>query len=359
IMVDLLLELVEACHGTDPLSSVKKVLLGPFVRLPIEELTDEAVFQAKAVFAELSSAWLESGFSMFLAQFLQTKFWKTAVFQTLCSSEALYDDLMQVVEKILYIRDPHQMSKSLRLLKIEEVDERISAHPHGVQIMTIHASKGLEFETVFALGLASRTPAEDKPEAELKELDAEKMRQFYVALTRAKRRLYIPVAREQSGKTHRLGEASPVELFLERTAPDLESFTHVYLNQIAFDLLPYATSAPAALVPPPPNNHFFKPFFLQSFTSLAQVSGERKSVSDALLPSSAETGIIIHRILERFFDQKIALGELIAQEIKGSHLESYAAVIQTMIDKVLDLPLDGFCLLDLDRTCVMPEMEFL
>ena len=139
---------------------------------------------------------------MFLAQFLQTKFWKRSVFQTLCSTEALYDDLMQIVEKIVYIRDPHQMIKSLQLLKIEEVDERISAHPHGVQIMTIHASKGLEFETVFAIGLASRTPAEDKPEEELKELDAEKMRQFYVALTRAKRRLYIPVA--QAGKTRKI-----------------------------------------------------------------------------------------------------------------------------------------------------------
>jgi hypothetical protein len=31
----------------DSLSSVKKVLLGPFVRLPIEELTEEMVFNAK------------------------------------------------------------------------------------------------------------------------------------------------------------------------------------------------------------------------------------------------------------------------------------------------------------------------
>ena len=303
IMVDLLLELIEACHGADPLSSVKKVLLGPFVRLPIEELTDEAVFQAKAIFADLSLVWLDSGFSAFLAQFLQTKLWKVAVFQTLCSSEDLYDDLMQIVEKMLYIRDPHQMSKSLQLLKIEEVDERISAHPHGVQIMTVHASKGLEFETVFALGLASRTPADDKPEEELKELDAEKMRQFYVALTRAKSRLYIPVARELSGKRVALGEASPVELFLKEPRPILRHL-HMFISIKSSSILPYAQSTSAPLVPPLSNHHFFKPFFLQSFTSLAQTSGERKSVTDQSLPSSAETGIIIHRILERFFDQK-------------------------------------------------------
>lgn len=359
IMVDLLLELIDACHGADSLSSVKKVLLGLFVGLPIEELTEETVFNAKNLFAELSSVWLSSGFSAFLAQFLQTKFWKTTVFQTVCTREVLYDDLMQIVEKILYIRDPHQMSQALKLLKIEEMDERISAHPHGVQIMTIHASKGLEFETVFALGLACRTTAEDKSDLELKELDAEKMRQLYVALTRAKQRLYIPISQEQSGKPFNLGEASPIELFLERAAPDLTTFTHVHLDQMEFNLLPYQELKTISLPPPPPQDRFFKPFFLQSFTSLAQTSGERKSTQDLLLPSSAETGIIIHRILERFFDQSIALSELISHEIKGSHLEDYEATIQTMLDQVLDLRLDGFCLRDLDRDHLMPEMEFL
>jgi exodeoxyribonuclease V beta subunit len=71
----------------------------------------------------------------------------------------------------------------------------------------------------------------------LKELDAEKMRQLYVALTRAKQRLYIPISQEQSGKPFNLGEASPIELFLERASPDLTSFTHVYLDQMAFNLV--------------------------------------------------------------------------------------------------------------------------
>ncbi|HEX2580087.1 MAG TPA: UvrD-helicase domain-containing protein [Rhabdochlamydiaceae bacterium] len=362
LMVDLLLELIEACHSSDPASSIKKVLLGPFVRLPIEALTDEVVFEAKAVFAQLSEEWLINGFSSFLAQFLKTKFSKTTVFQTLCrkeQEEMHYNDLMQIVEKILYIQDPHQMGKFLKRLKIEELDERISAHPNGVQIMTVHASKGLEFETVFAVGLASRTSAEDKSEAELKELDAEKMRQFYVALTRAKSRLYIPVAREVRGKKYEVGQASPVELFLERAAPDLDTFSCVDLNQITWNLSPYTQAARAALAPPLQKQQFFKPLFLQSFTSLAQTSGERKAVQDTALPSSAETGIIIHAILERYFDQESFLPELIAQAIKGTHLENYAPVIQSMLDRVLDLPLDGFCLRDLDRTRVMPEMEFL
>lgn len=359
IMVDLLEELTDACHGDDPLSSMKKVLIGPFVRLPIEELTDEFVFQAKGLFAELSATWLKNGFAAFLAGFLQTRFWKSAVLQTLSLEDSLYDDFMQIVEKVLYIQDPHQMISTLRLLKTQETEERISAHPHGIQIMTIHASKGLEFETVFALGLASRTSAEDQPEDHLKELDAEKMRQLYVALTRAKRRLYIPLPRQQNPEPIQLGEASPIELFWERAAPDLNSFTHVHLNQIEFQLRPYLEKNSPTLIPPPSRTAFFKPLFLQSFTSLAQPFGERKSIQTDEFPSGSETGIIIHRIFEKLFEDSTDLLTLVNQEIKGSHLEAFELAIHAMINKVLDLQLDSFSLRDLNRNKIMPEMEFL
>jgi exodeoxyribonuclease V beta subunit len=358
IVIDLLEELIDACHGSDPLSSMKKVLLGPFVGIPIEEMTDERIFQAKGLFAELAETWLEKGFAAFLASFLQTKFGEAPVLQTLSKEDSLYDDFLQIVEKVLYIQDPHQMIQTLRLLKAQETEERISAHPHGIQIMTIHASKGLEFETVFALGLASRTPLEDKPEDHLKELDAEKMRQLYVALTRAKRRLYIPLPLEQNSSLQ-TGEASPIELFWERAAPDLSSFSHVHLNQIVFELKPYLEQSTPSLIPPPDRNIFFKPLFLQSFTSLAQTSGERKPVQEQEIPVGAETGIVIHRIFERFFDESADLALLVRQEIQGSHLEPYETAILTMIHQALDLPLEGFSLRDLDRNKTITEMEFL
>jgi len=379
IMIDLLEELTDACHGADPLSSMKKVLLGPFVRLPIEEMTPEFVFQAKGLFAELAATWLKSGVAAFLGRFLQMRFWKSAVLQTLSREDSLFDDFMQIIEKVLYIDDPHQMIKSLRLLKKQESEERISAHPHGVQIMTIHASKGLEFETVFALGLASRTPLEDKPEDHLKELDAEKMRQLYVALTRAKSRLYIPLPRQLSSEPLQLGEASPMELFWERAAPDLHSFTHVHLNRIEFQLKSYVEKVSLALVPPPSRTIFFKPLFLHSFTSLAPTFEERKvledkaSPSELIQPSSSEigdegmrevpsgsgTGILIHHIFERIFEEQTDISAVVGQEIKGSHLEAYEAAIVAMIEQVLDLPLEGFTLRDVDRRKILPELEFL
>lgn len=62
----------------------------------------------------------------------------------------------------------------------------------AVQIMTMHASKGLEFNAVFVpygYGemVANQTPKEDKP-AEIMEVK----RLLYVALTRAKYKLYLP-----------------------------------------------------------------------------------------------------------------------------------------------------------------------
>jgi exodeoxyribonuclease V beta subunit len=128
---------------------------------------------------------------------------------------------------------------------------------------------------------------------------------------------------------------------------------------VKFDLRPYEATASAALVPPPSRNVFFKPLFLQSFTSLSQPSVERKHIENDALPAGAETGIIVHRIFERLFDHPSPLSDLVAQEIAGSRLEGYETAVHHMIDQVLDLPLKGFSLRDIDRSKVMPEMEFL
>ncbi|CAA9513503.1 MAG: ATP-dependent DNA helicase UvrD/PcrA [uncultured Solirubrobacteraceae bacterium] len=88
-------------------------------------------------------------------------------------------------------------------------EEEATAHdrPRGVQVMTIQAAKGLEFERVYVLGLtAARMPGprrrmlEPIPDALLKESlppdskaghDAEMRRLVHVAMTRARRRLVL------------------------------------------------------------------------------------------------------------------------------------------------------------------------
>ena len=69
----------------------------------------------------------------------------------------------------------------------EEVD--------GVRLMTVHASKGLEFAYVFVVGLEEGLFPHSRDES-LSEEDAEEERRlFYVAITRAKDRLFLTLAR--------------------------------------------------------------------------------------------------------------------------------------------------------------------
>lgn len=67
----------------------------------------------------------------------------------------------------------------------------------GVQLMTIHAAKGLEFEAVFVTGLEEGLfPHEYFPEADRDQNEhaEEERRLFYVAITRAARKLFLSYA---------------------------------------------------------------------------------------------------------------------------------------------------------------------
>ena len=87
------------------------------------------------------------------------------------------------------------MIKKTRLsfssLKIEEKKENKNA----IKLMTVHASKGLEFEYVFITGLEDGLfPHQKQGERETAEDREEERRLFYVALTRAKRKLFLSYA---------------------------------------------------------------------------------------------------------------------------------------------------------------------
>jgi DNA helicase-2/ATP-dependent DNA helicase PcrA len=68
-----------------------------------------------------------------------------------------------------------------------------------VRLMTIHASKGLEFHNVFIVGLENGLfPSDKKSFSQVSKEEAEEERRlFYVALTRARTKLYLTYARER------------------------------------------------------------------------------------------------------------------------------------------------------------------
>lgn len=95
------------------------------------------------------------------------------------------------LEKIL--EDATLMSDQDNLDK-ESVSEKKGAEKHGVKLMTIHAAKGLEFNTVFVTGLEHGLFPHQR-DAHLTGADAEEERRLmYVAVTRARRKLYLTYA---------------------------------------------------------------------------------------------------------------------------------------------------------------------
>jgi DNA helicase-2/ATP-dependent DNA helicase PcrA len=64
----------------------------------------------------------------------------------------------------------------------------------GVRLMTVHASKGLEFKTVFITGLEQNLFPHAAMARDEKRDDEEERRLFYVAVTRAKEKLYLTYA---------------------------------------------------------------------------------------------------------------------------------------------------------------------
>ena len=79
---------------------------------------------------------------------------------------------------------------------LEAGDNQAKAGEEAVQLMTIHASKGLEFNNVFITGLENGLFPHDKCLAEPKELQEER-RLMYVAITRARKKLYLTYAAQR------------------------------------------------------------------------------------------------------------------------------------------------------------------
>ncbi len=98
--------------------------------------------------------------------------------------------------------------------------------PESLKVLTVHASKGLEFENVFIVNLVDqRFPTREKasgieiPEALVKDILPEgdfhlqeERRLFYVALTRAKKRLFLTWSKDYGGS-----RAKKPSIFLQET----------------------------------------------------------------------------------------------------------------------------------------------
>ncbi|ASK27664.1 UvrD-helicase domain-containing protein [Neisseria chenwenguii] len=112
---------------------------------------------------------------------------------------------------------------------LESGENQAGEGEEAVQLMTVHASKGLEFNAVFLTGMEEGRFPSEMSLAERGGLEEER-RLMYVAITRARKRLYITMAQQrmlhgqtQFGIVSRFVEEIPPEV-LHYLSPKKQSF---------------------------------------------------------------------------------------------------------------------------------------
>ncbi len=441
-------ELLAAITNPKDQSALKIALGGKIIRWDhqeIKSLDDPQVLEKVLYkFYLLRDELFEEGISSFFYKFLQTS-WKEdslTVYERFLreeDGEEFLEDLLQISDLLLDYENTHRRGSEgliqyLAQFKIltdsegEKIKKIRDPSKNAVQIMTIHASKGLEFDIVFTLGLAKRhknnhliipiekdnhrflIPVDDKSMHEYqihcREQDAEKLRQLYVAMTRAKYRLYNPVFCPAS--KIELGEASPMDLFLARLGHspmkqsedyerirnfNLQSFktfidslqheasiTYTLLNEAPPFLESYDMREEAALCKPPRIAIPGKEIFIQSFSTLASSLGGhlKNPLMDVprdyhavvktphTLPAGTETGILLHKCFEKLDFEKYKnierpdnLLELVDPLTFGTEYEKWSYVICEMIFNTLKVPLnEGFSLCNVSSQLCLKESEF-
>lgn len=104
------------------------------------------------------------------------------------------DRAFEVIERWQSIQrelgESTDISSFLKWVHMKDIQEKLMEQRDAVKIMTVHGSKGLEFNTVFVVGMNQNVFPSKRGDLE------EERRLFYVAITRAKEKLYITRAKK-------------------------------------------------------------------------------------------------------------------------------------------------------------------
>jgi DNA helicase-2/ATP-dependent DNA helicase PcrA len=125
---------------------------------------------------------------------------------------AIYDDTeVMLREWDQYLRSGSSKTHALRaFLSSMALGTSQQINSDGVALLTVHASKGLEFDVVFIMGMAEGVFPDYRAQGKSSEM-AEERRNAFVAVTRSRRLLYFsyPKRREMPWGDTRLSKPSP------------------------------------------------------------------------------------------------------------------------------------------------------
>ncbi len=406
-------EILEALHHIRDKGVRHRFLLGACLHLDLEELfaADQELILENLY--RLKRTLQQEGMYACFLELMEANWGEQSTLEKILEREdapVFLRDLEKIVQ--ILVQEEGDIEALLLVLQRFEVmrsagDERLEIpmeDSNAVRILTIHTSKGLEFSRVFALGIINRTQVQDDlvisgnylvpstspdfdGEGYAKEIEAEKFRQLYVALTRAKHKLYLPILLQTDYKPPKEGTQSPMELFLEaalkKEARNIEKVKELFsscrytaISQEESVVEPFIEEKKEEILPPKVVELRVVKSFVSSFTSLTRGVGsaqkeiaapidfscEEKSIHN--LPAGIETGLLFHRLMEKLCFEKSAdrayLSSYVKNEIEGSAFEPWADVLVLLIEKLLKMEfLEGegrFC--DIDPQCMLREISF-
>lgn len=305
----------------------------------------------------------------------------------------------------------------------EEEQLRLESDEKRVKIVTIHKSKGLEYPIVFCpfvwdgklydsateqftfhdqenqevLTLDLGSPAQEKHrESALREEQAENVRLFYVAVTRARHRCYLVWGGLTDAKT-----SAPARLWYP-TLDDVEKVDDGVLKSALFNLIAESKNT-IALSPLPMqfivykkpkeviptlvsrtfHGHIHKTWKIASFTSITKklpvdLADYDQRVSSHVelvqtpeeqtilhFPTGAKAGNFFHKLFEFLdFTEKTPNEELIVQQLRYFSYEptKWKTIIEQFVTDVVTTPLEpqypDFTLSSIRREQRLNELEF-
>lgn len=106
------------------------------------------------------------------------------------------DELVNAAMAFIKENDSDSLADFLTFASLEAGEHQADPGRDALQLMTVHASKGLEFQTVFICGVEEGLFPHEQSMYEANGLEEER-RLMYVAVTRARRRLYLSHAQSR------------------------------------------------------------------------------------------------------------------------------------------------------------------